>query len=960
MAGGQNFTKASDDTGGMPTANADALFEDLPKEMLRLFKEAESYVNRLSKEWSKTVKDTTDAVGGLKKNTPGSGRLGLGTTSRSEKVTFGLGLAAVGAQTYMSMAPNTMAAVTQRLSADSYAGVSGMSSRQAILQANKQVGGGSTSAMGPTMAAMTLAYTGYTANSLSSKNIMSQLAGMSAQSGMTNEAAAASVGNMNGMAFLRAGVRIRDSKGNLKPISTIVNDIYNFLYRGRKISAEEAQLVYNPGSRSYSTLQVLTQGDGNLMQQIQAGIVARARAGSGKAYSSAMSSKDPNKMLDLLGVDKSSPARANFRYQSSETKKLASTEQGLVGGYDASLRTTASLNDAYSKMADLLGPVNDGLMMLKGILQTMPQAGGMGGTVSNLASSAMGMAGTMYASKSIAGMFGRGAVGEAGLIGGGALAGRLGASRLAGFMKGFGGRSLLKGGLIAGGSQIAGNIIQGHSSKGSVRHRAGNAAKWAGITAAIPFLDAAIIPELIAGGIGYATGGPNDHGNLGTGDSADTSAPTPSATVSPSPKGTKITSRYGNRGGNKTTKGFHPGIDFGQTYEPVYAWAAGKVTAIGNEPNGYGNWVEISHNKKGSFKTRYAHLKSIKVSRGQVVKAGDTIAVSGNTGKTTAPHMHFEILINGKKVDPAPYLSGAIKIPGDVPPDWKSTGSSGSSSASAKNFLSGSRTKHQAGSGSIPGDLSSASVSGYLSQLSSDGGPVSWQDVLKKLPAKDVSKYINSIPDTYTGPVTANKKDLIKTIASQGFHGNALRTAYAISIAESGGKSNGPDGDIKLQDEKWGPSIGLFQIRSLKHWENYDGKGSKDPWRDASRLHNPNYNVAAAWHKSKQGKNFKGWSTYTGGSFLKHLGEADSMAKSAGVGGPMDHGNLSSGFSPQHSTNQNIVISGGHSSSGNVSINLNMNVTISHGSVQEAERLVKLVGQRLKNDHTIKQIASSL
>jgi hypothetical protein len=54
MAGAQNFESASDGPSGMPTANADALFEDLPKEMLRLFKEVESYVSRISKEWSET------------------------------------------------------------------------------------------------------------------------------------------------------------------------------------------------------------------------------------------------------------------------------------------------------------------------------------------------------------------------------------------------------------------------------------------------------------------------------------------------------------------------------------------------------------------------------------------------------------------------------------------------------------------------------------------------------------------------------------------------------------------------------------------------------------------------------------------------------------------------------------------------------------------------------------------
>jgi hypothetical protein len=268
MAGAQNFESASDADSGMPTANADALFEDLPKEMLRLFKEVESYVSRISKEWGKTVKETTDAIKDVDGNKTGAGRLGLGSMSRNEKMGVGLGIAAVGAQVYMGMAPNTMAAVTQRLAADSYAGMSGMSSRQAILKANKQVGGGATSAMGPTMAAMNIAYSGYTANSKSSNSIMSQIAGLSAQSGMTNEQAASSVSGMNGMMFLRAGIRIRDNNGNLKPIDQIINSVYNFLYRGRQITSEEAQLVYQPNSRAYSTISQLAGNDPNLIQQI--------------------------------------------------------------------------------------------------------------------------------------------------------------------------------------------------------------------------------------------------------------------------------------------------------------------------------------------------------------------------------------------------------------------------------------------------------------------------------------------------------------------------------------------------------------------------------------------------------------------------------------------------------------------------------------------------------------------
>jgi len=665
---GNNFSAPSDGEPNAFSSMSDQVdFDGLPKNFIKYFKEAKKLVDEMVDTWSKAIKETEAATGKASAGRPGAGRLGLGEFTRAEKVGIGLGLATFGGAIYSSMAPNTMAAVTQRMGADTYAGLSGMSSRQAILQANRQVGGGATSAMGPTMAAMNLMYQGgYTASSLSSKNVMGQLAGMSAMSGMSNEQAAGSMAAMNGMSFLRAGIQIRDRQGNLKPPNQIINDVYSFLYRGQKITKQQAALVLNPGSKGYATIQQITGGDQQLMQMIQSGIIARASAGSDKNFSSAMNSKDPNQMLNLMGVDQSSPLRANFRYNSSENRKLASTEQGLVGGYDASLRTAASLNDAYSKMADILGPVNDGLMTLKGILQTFPNAGGMGGTVSGLASGAAGIGKSYLEYRLLSKILGGGKA--AGLLGkAGGLSGLLEAGGLAGGLKMLGG-SLLKGGLIVGGTQIAGSLIKGNSSKGSFRSRAGNAAKWAGIMAAIPGLGETILPELIAGGIGYATGGPHDHGNLGTGASGGTSS---SAFFSPVPKGIPITSPFGPRdnSAHPQISSNHKGMDFGTPVgSALTAVTDGTVSFLGNEAKGYGNWIEVKHDDGTA--SRYAHMSQVNVSRGQKVKPGQVVGKSGGkagavgSGNSTGPHLHFEILDEkGVKVNPAPYLSGAPASP---------------------------------------------------------------------------------------------------------------------------------------------------------------------------------------------------------------------------------------------------------------------------------------------------------
>ena len=122
-----------------------------------------------------------------------------------------------------------------------------------------------------------------------------------------------------------------------------------------------------------------------------------------------------------------------------------------------------------------------------------------------------------------------------------------------------------------------------------------------------------------------------------------------------------ITSGFGYRRDPFNGHGaMHAGIDFkGPIGSPVFAAAEGRVTFVGQK-SGYGNVVEITHGN--GMLTRYAHLSRFDVRVGQQVAAGTTIAGLGNTGRSTGPHLHFEIRINDRAINPRPFLEAAPDV----------------------------------------------------------------------------------------------------------------------------------------------------------------------------------------------------------------------------------------------------------------------------------------------------------
>lgn len=118
----------------------------------------------------------------------------------------------------------------------------------------------------------------------------------------------------------------------------------------------------------------------------------------------------------------------------------------------------------------------------------------------------------------------------------------------------------------------------------------------------------------------------------------------------------RLTSGYGMRshpvlGGRRQ----HNGVDLAApTGTPVYATADGRV-GMAQWYSSYGNYVQIEHG--GELQTRFAHLSSYTVQPGEMVRKGDLIGYVGSTGRSTGPHLHYEVRVAGESVDPTPYMT---------------------------------------------------------------------------------------------------------------------------------------------------------------------------------------------------------------------------------------------------------------------------------------------------------------
>jgi murein DD-endopeptidase MepM/ murein hydrolase activator NlpD len=181
-------------------------------------------------------------------------------------------------------------------------------------------------------------------------------------------------------------------------------------------------------------------------------------------------------------------------------------------------------------------------------------------------------------------------------------------------------------------------------------------------------LDDALAPQPDAIGGPYIAPNPDHDFNatLNTLDAAltrletvrDTARRLPFANPAP---GHEITSRFGNRpdpffGG----LAMHAGIDFrAPTGTEIHATGAGKVVTAAPS-GGYGNMVEIDHGF--GLSTRYGHMSRILVKEGDQIEAGDLLGLSGSTGRSTGPHLHYEVRRGKEAVDPIRFLNAGMKL----------------------------------------------------------------------------------------------------------------------------------------------------------------------------------------------------------------------------------------------------------------------------------------------------------
>jgi murein DD-endopeptidase MepM/ murein hydrolase activator NlpD len=994
--GAQNMVSAGE-TLGIASVNKE--FKLLDKGLMGLLRTT----LLLEKSWKNIHTYASKASGffGVSGRGGGSGgsSIGMGQMpsmpplSSGAKIGIATGATVAAGGFLASMAPNTMQAVTQRMAAETAAGISGMSPRSMITQANKIVarqGMGATSIYSPTMAGVSMLYQGGAAfGSATSKRVLGATPGLSAITGGSNEQVAGAYSAFNGNNMLSYGIRTRDSKGEMRPPYQIINELWNFLYRGKKVTKAQVAIVFNPGSPSYQMVMNAANGDPTMFSILANGLLAKATTTGEVRNLTAKSLSNAGTALDLMGVPKNSTIRANFNNTSAQNKLLGATESGLVGGYNTALNTSAAATNSFADLASAAQGVTDALMGLKGFLQTFPNTGSMAGGVSSVVSGAGSMAMQYAMMRSAFGGGGGGARGGGAPIGPVMANGKFASNtgKLLPFLK------------KAGGSlAVAGTAYQGYQAQkqnqgiagGLFTSMATGAATGAlmGIGTGPGSLVTGSIGALVGGGAylagrGFGMGGDNPAENSGTSSKSG-------MTLQPPVNG-PITSGYGDRSAaakkNPGISSFHRGIDYGVPVgTSVKAAADGVVTETGLHKQ-YGNYVIIKH---GAKSTLYGHLSSIRTRTGAKVKAGQEVALSGGkkgaqgAGTSTGPHLHFEVRSNGGVA--AQGRENPSGLFGKLFSNFKSGIVSGINmvkkavnTVTGKDIFNVSEKEESFNfnqTGNVLNSRGATSIANTMRYAYKSGAPISFADISggkagaynfnamtpegKKRVNAEIDPQTTAVSGDTAGIAGGSRAGLIRTLHRAGFRGRALETAFAVALAESGGRATAHNG--KAPDD----SYGLFQINMIgnlmserlgKKWRGADGNRFK--LSGVNDLYDPMTNAKVAYHMSNKGSNWSAWSTYTGGTFVKFLDDARAAAVKAKIPSydtgikrvpedqlAMVHKDEMILTAAEATKVRNSVSSSG----GTANINVTMNVTLANSSAGQAQKLLSEFKKQLQEE----------
>jgi hypothetical protein len=828
---------------------------------------------------------------------------GGGIASTVGKV--GLGLAAF---TYGAM-PNTMDAVSQRIAAQSVASFSGMSANQLVSRVN-QVGlasGGITSSTGMTMAAANLYYGGgMLAGSRSFNNILGQVGGISAMTGLSNERAGAAYAGMNGMRSLQLGVNIRGQNGELLAPNQIANNLYQRMYgnytaNGGKVTNAQAALVWNPNSRAHQAVMAMAGGNQDLFQSLATNIQLQA-ANGGKT----VDLNNATSVMDKLGWAKDDMRRAQFQKNASDTKLLQNSSNGLIGGYDTAAKAAGAAADALSRLPQ---PVLDSIGAIKGFTESlggMNNAGAsLSGLLGGLASGIGNVISTMMMLKGGGGL-GKllGAAGEGGGLG--KLGNLAGASRLGGLLR-LGGAagatsSLGAAGYAAGGAAAAlgGNYLTdrlrdfGYNhmgiTQGSAWDRVGTIAAMAGTGAAAGALIAgpvgAVAGTVVGGVMGWfksndpstaqfdAQGGKGDGLGDGSSSRATDAVTWATAAASGTQRWYHLCDRYVANAYGLSHSGYvsakihwsqipakykHPG----NTNPPAGALVFWSVGVYGHAALSVGGGnISTTHRNHGTPTTMSLAQANKEMPGyygwaepyfgGKVLSklAGASAANSANKAATTANTGGAVGSSGGGAV-------GSIGANGNSIFVDNSGIHSSATSAAALLGITGGGAVGGGAVGAVTG-RSSGVLGTNVGAPSSDGG----------------------VQTTWTGG--KGGLALYNWLKSAGFAGERLHEAWAIGMRESGGNPTSYNPNRSTGDR----SYGLFQINMIdklgperdakfkRHVKGYTGYNS---------LFNPEVNVRAMKYMSHSGQDWASWRSPHWGKADEYFSQYDSFLTKNGL-----------------------------------------------------------------------------